>query len=105
MEAVKGYGDFMKNTISENTAEAAKHWMAKQTYIALGNLLTACAVLKIDACPMEGFDAEAYDEILGLDAKNLTTAVLATVGYRAEDDATQHAAKVRKPKSELFETL
>lgn len=76
-------------------------WAKKQSYIGLGFLLFACAERKIDACPMEGFVANEYDEILGLKEKGLTTSVVATLGFRDENDKTQHRAKVRKP-SEAF---
>ncbi|MBL7471614.1 NAD(P)H-dependent oxidoreductase [Robertkochia sediminum] len=104
-EGLKGYADFMKSKITPLPAEVRAAWTAKQTYIALGNLLSAAAHLKVDVCPMEGFEAEKFDEILGLKEKNLSTAVIATVGYRSEEDDTQHYAKVRKPASELFETI
>ena len=104
-EDVKGYGDFMKSKIiSLSTAEKAI-WTSKQTYLALGNLLNAAAELKIDVTPMEGFESEKYNEILGLDKLGLNATLVAPIGYRHEDDATQHLAKVRKPIEELFETI
>ncbi|WP_378176912.1 NAD(P)H-dependent oxidoreductase [Aquimarina sp. SS2-1] len=102
---LKGYGDFMKSKVTTLSDETTKAWTAKQTYIGLGNLLAACAELQIDACPMEGFEPEGYDEILGLSEKGLSAAVIATIGYRSEEDATQHNKKVRKPFSKLFETI
>jgi nitroreductase/dihydropteridine reductase len=77
-------------------------WNHKQCYIALGVLLTAAADMGIDACPMEGFEAGKFDEILGLRELGLTTTVIAPIGFRAEDDAFSKAAKVRRPKEELF---
>jgi len=77
-------------------------WSHKQTYIALGVLLTAAAELDIDACPMEGFNADKFDEILGLKEKGLTTSVIAAIGFRAEDDMYSKLIKVRKPGEELF---
>lgn len=105
LEDLKGYGDFMKSKITELPDEIMKAWTAKQTYIGLGNLLAACAELKIDACPMEGFSPEGYDSILNLSEKGLSAAVIATIGYRSEEDMTQHSKKVRKPIQELFETI
>ncbi|WP_299606771.1 NAD(P)H-dependent oxidoreductase [uncultured Aquimarina sp.] len=105
LEDLKGYGDFMKSKITELPDEIMKAWTAKQTYIGLGNLLVACAELKIDACPMEGFSPEGYDNILNLSEKGLSAAVIATIGYRSEEDMTQHSKKVRKPIQELFETI
>lgn len=104
-ESLKGYSDFMKSTLNPLPQEVKTNWTAKQTYIALGNLLSAAAALKIDACPMEGFDSEQYNEILNLKSQNLNAAVVATIGYRSKDDQTQHYAKVRKPKTELFTTI
>jgi nitroreductase len=77
-------------------------WARNQAYIALGNLLTTAALLGIDACPMEGFDRAQYDEILGLNAKGLASAVIATVGYRASTDKYANAPKVRFPKERVF---
>ena len=80
-------------------------WTSKQTYLALGNLLNAAAELKIDVTPMEGFVVEQVNEILGLDKLNLNATLIATVGYRHVDDATQFHKKVRKSQEELFITL
>ena len=70
--------------------------MDKQAYIALGNLLTVCALEQIDSCPMEGFDPAAYDKVLGLEAKGLTSVLVLPVGYRAEDDFMAELKKVRR---------
>ena len=86
LEALDGYGNFMKTKLGELSPNEIKEWTAKQTYIALGKLLVACAELQIDTCPMEGFEPEKYDEILGLTEQNLTASVVAAVGYRSEED-------------------
>ena len=99
------YSDFMKSKLMDLPKEAKEIWTAKQTYIALGNVMQAAAELKIDTCPMEGFEAEKYDEILGLGKLGLTAAVALPIGYRSEEDATQHYAKVRRAKEELFITI
>ena len=104
-ESVKGYADFMIGNITNLTPEQQAIWTAKQTYLALGNLINAAAELKIDVTPMEGFLPEQYNEILGLKEKGLHATLVATVGYRHQEDDTQHYLKVRKPKSELFETI
>ena len=95
----------MKGKINELSDEAQNIWNAKQTYLALGNLLNAAAELKIDVTPMEGFSPEQVNEILGLDQLGLNATLLATVGYRSEEDTTQHQKKVRKSNEELFITL
>lgn len=101
-ESLKEYSDFMKSNLLDLPKEVKENWTAKQAYIALGNLMQAAAELKIDTCPMEGFEADKYDEILGLAEKGLTATVVLPIGYRSEEDQTQHYAKVRKSKKELF---
>jgi len=103
-DSLDGYGDFMKGKISEMENGELENWTRRQTYLALGNLLNACAELKIDACPMEGFESEKYNEILGLTKHNLNVAVIAPIGYRSKNDDTQFRPKVRKSLTELFET-
>lgn len=105
VEALKGYSDFMKNTIGQLDVEKKQIWNSKQAYIALGQLLHACAELKIDATPMEGFDPAGYDEVLGLKEKNLHASLVCPIGYRSEEDANQHFKKVRKSKEDLIEFI
>jgi nitroreductase len=76
---------------------ARNAWARNQAYIALGNLLTSAALLGIDACPMEGFDRAQYDGILGLKAKGLATAVIATLGYRLATDKICNRAQGEFP--------
>ena len=101
-ESLKGYADFMKSKLLELPSETKNNWTTKQAYIAFSNMMQAAAELKIDTCPMEGFDHDAYNEILGLTEKDLNAAVVLAIGYRSEEDGTQHLAKVRKSKEELF---
>jgi nitroreductase len=102
---LKGFADMMTNVVTKLTPEAKTVWTAKQTYVALGTLLSAAADLKIDATPMEGFDMNAVNKILELPEKGLSATLIVTLGYRHEDDTTQHLKKVRKPNEELFITL
>jgi nitroreductase len=105
MEVLSGYQGFMKGKINELSEDAQNIWNSKQTYLALGNLLNAAAELKIDVTPMEGFDPDQVNEILGFTKLGLNASLIAPVGYRSEDDATQHLKKVRKSNEELFITL
>jgi nitroreductase len=104
-ESVKGYADFMKMKITALAEDDRNNWTSKQTYLALGNLLNAAAELKIDVTPMEGFEPEKVNELLGFNELGLNASLIATIGYRHEEDATQHYKKVRKSKEELFTTL
>jgi nitroreductase len=100
-ESLDGYKQMMLGSVSRMDAAAAHRWAARQVYIALGVFLSAAAMLGVDACPMEGFQADKYDEILGLKEKNLSSVVIATAGYRAADDKTAALAKVRFPVDEV----
>jgi nitroreductase len=104
-DSLKGYGDFVKSKIVALPEDVRNTWASKQTYLALGNLLNAAAELHIDVTPMEGFEPEKVNEILGLDKLRLNASLLATIGYRHEEDATQHYVKVRKSNEELFINL
>ena len=103
--ALAGYGGFMKNGIGAKSIAEKTDWTEKQTYLALANLMNAAAELKIDVTPMEGFVPNEVNEILGFNELGLSTALIAPVGYRSEEDATQHQKKVRKSNEELFITL
>ena len=100
---IKAYGIIAKTDLGNRDPDDALNWMKKQCYIALTHLMVTAADMKIDTCPFEGFKSDAYDRILGLEDRNLTSAVLCPVGYRAEDDRHQHRKKVRKPNERLFE--
>ena len=90
--------DFVNGPRSKIVAE----WLAKQTYIALGNFMTSAALLGIDTCPMEGLDARAYDKILEIENSDYQTIMACPAGYRASDDKYQFAKKVRYPKERLI---
>src|ERR1017187_7987967 len=79
----------------------AHEWATRQTYIALGNLMTCAAVLGVDACPMEGLVPAEYDRVLGLTGSDYATVVACALGYRAAGDKYANLAKVRYETEEL----
>ena len=82
------------------------NWAAKQAYIALGTALIAAAAEKVDATPMEGFNAEKFDEKLGLKDKGLRSVVLISLGYRDEEnDSLARLKKVRWPNDEFVKYI
>jgi nitroreductase/dihydropteridine reductase len=89
----------LKSTIENMPSEKKIGWATKQAYIALGNLMTVCAVEGIDSCPLEGFIPAELDKALKLDEYGLSSVLLLPVGYRAEDDMFADFKKVRKPVS------
>ncbi|ERI91096.1 nitroreductase family protein [Clostridiales bacterium oral taxon 876 str. F0540] len=84
------YENFQKNDFKLLESDRALFdWASKQTYIALGNMLTAAAFLEIDSCPIEGFNIEKVEEILKeegiLDTEHFGVSVMASFGYRASE--------------------
>ena len=94
-------GDLVNGARSQVITE----WAARQAYIALGNLMTTCALLGIDACPMEGIDPKKYDQILGLEGSGWKTVVACPVGFRASDDKYASMKKVRFGNSEVVKFI
>lgn len=97
-----GYRDMMVGFIQNLDEEGVKQWGKLQTYIALGQFMSVAAMMGIDTCPMEGFVASKYDEILGLGDRQLTTAVLCPAGYRSEEDKYASLPKVRFEADDLI---
>ncbi|MEZ4792430.1 MAG: NAD(P)H-dependent oxidoreductase [Gelidibacter sp.] len=95
----------LKAMMRDMTKQERQEWSIKQAYIALGNLMTVCAVEGIDSCPMEGFDLQRYDAILELKEKHLKSILLLPVGYRHENDMFAGFKKVRKPLNEAVMEL
>ncbi len=90
------------SNFSEKQSPQIRQWMINQLYLTLGALLTVCAVEKIDACPIEGFEPEKYDTLLGLDIKGLESVIVLPVGYRDEADFFINLKKVRRGVDELI---
>lgn len=103
--ALDSYKDMILGSVGRMAPDALHSWAAKQAYIVLGSMLTACADLQIDSCPMEGFLPAEYDQILGLDERNLNAVLVLPIGYRSKDDDYQHLKKVRKPLDEMVVRL
>lgn len=83
----------------------AHEWATRQTYIALGNLMTCAAVLGIDACPMEGLVPSEYDRVLNLHGTGYATVVACALGYRAESDKYALLPKVRFEAGDLIRRI
>ncbi len=98
---LEGYRTMMLNTVLSLDENGRNQWMEKQVYIALGNLMTVTALMGIDACPMEGFLVEKYNEILGLDQENLSAVLTIPLGYRSNDDKNATLKKVRRSISDF----
>lgn len=89
--------------LKTKTREEFFNWASRQAYIALGIGLVAAAESGVDATPMEGFEPQIMDKILGLQENGLQSVVLMALGYRNEkEDRLVNAKKVRKPSEDLF---
>jgi nitroreductase/dihydropteridine reductase len=99
---LKGFRDFLIEDFNTKSQDSIEQWATKQAYIAMGNLLTVCASLGIDACPMEGFSSVAYDKRFNLAEKNLKSVLVMPIGFRAEDDMFANFKKVRKSLNEVI---
>jgi nitroreductase len=102
-EALAGFRNMLIGGIVQSKdASERRAWAARQTSIALGNLLTSAAILGIDACPMEGFIPAQFDEILGLNKRGLTSISLCALGYRSPADPYASIPKVRFSKDQVI---
>ncbi|MDG1730946.1 MAG: NAD(P)H-dependent oxidoreductase [Algibacter sp.] len=102
---LKPYREDLIKMMQSMSVEERQQWSTNQAFIALGNLMTVCAIEGIDSCPMEGFLPTKYNEILKLDQKGLKSVLLLPIGYRAEDDMFSSFKKVRKPIEETVITI
>ena len=103
VDTLKDFSAAINGSFKNKTPEQARVWADKQAYLALGFSLVAAAAEEIDATPMEGFAPDAVDEILGLKALGLHSAVAVTLGYRdAANDYLSGAKKVRRASEKLI---
>lgn len=105
-ESLAGYRKVMASFVGRpRDAFDVDEWAARQVYIALGQFMTAAAVLGVDTCPMEGLDPRAYDRVLGLEGTGYATVCACPAGYRAADDRSASHPKVRYPLADVIRTI
>jgi len=103
---LRGYYDFLKGNYLARDPEINYAHAARQAYIAVGFALMAAAEQEVDSTPMEGFDTDAVDAILGLRERGLRSVVLLPLGYRDhEGDWLLPMAKVRKSRAVMVTEL
>lgn len=79
-------------------------WVRAQSYIPLGIMIETAALLGVDAGPMEGFQPNEVDEVLGLKEKNLKSITMLALGYRGDDPAGLRP-KIRREFNEVVEFI
>jgi len=82
----KFYREFQERDFDLDTDKKLFDWASKQTYIALGNMMTAAALTGIDSCPIEGFHQENAEALLkekfGVDTDKYGLSFMVAFGYR-----------------------
>ncbi|MFC3811410.1 NAD(P)H-dependent oxidoreductase [Lacihabitans lacunae] len=86
---LKFYREFQERDFNLDTDKKLFDWASKQTYIALGNMMTAAALTGIDSCPIEGFHEEKVEELLrekfGIDTDKYGLSYMVAFGHRKAD--------------------
>lgn len=96
MEALDGFKSTILGFAGNMGEEKVENWLARQAYIALGTTMMMAAEMQIDSCPMEGFNNQEYNRILGINEDEWTSTVVLPIGYRHPEDDNQNFPKVRK---------
>ncbi len=100
--SLEQYRQMMAGLVSGKNPEQLREWTSDQVYIALGMLLSACAAVGLDACPMEGFDRAGFDEILNLKNEGCTSYAICAVGFRSPADENARLPKARLAQSDII---
>ena len=101
-EGWENYRQMLLSSYPQKNSEENFEHAARQTYIAFMAAITQAAYEGLDSTPMEGFDADSLDKILGLREKGLRSTLLLPIGYKnATKDWLVNLVKVRKPMKEL----
>ncbi len=77
---IERYTEFLSPEIADDAKMFA--WSSKQTYLAAMQMMLAAASIEIDSCPIEGFEREKVEELLGIDTKKYRVSLLLPLGYR-----------------------
>lgn len=106
LSEIDGFKNMVSGYVNSfNDQSSMQEWLSKQSYITLGTLLTACALEKVDSCPMEGFKPVEVSKVLNLDEMGLIPTLILPIGYRSVEDGNQHLTKVRKSMDDFVTTI
>ena len=93
------YANHLKDVLPSDTNIYS--WTVRQTYIAVGNMMTAAACIGIDSCPIEGLEKENVEKVLGLDTSKYQLSMLLPLGYRINPQSKQ----LREPFEDIVEFI
>lgn len=102
-EGWENYRNMLLGMYPQRDAEVNHQHAARQAYIGLSAVMMAAAFEEVDCTPMEGFNADALDDILGLRARGLRSVAILPLGYReADKDWLVNLTKVRRPREQFI---
>ena len=105
-EGWENYRQMLLNMYPPRDAQVNFEHAARQAYIGFGMALAQAAFEGVDSTPMEGFDPDKLDEILGLREKGLRSVTILPLGYRKEDgDWLVNLKKVRRPNDQFISSV
>ena len=84
---IKVYASHLEDVLNDDNK--IYQWSARQTYIAAANMMSAAAAIEIDSCPIEGFEKEKVEQVLGLDTSKFQVAMILPFGYRLNEQSKQ----------------
>lgn len=94
------YRSFQESDMHLDSPRALFDWAAKQTYIALGNMMMTASLMGIDSCPIEGFDYDKVNQLLSkaglIDPQKEGIASMLSLGYRLRDPKHPRSRKPRE---------
>jgi len=103
VSSLAGFRKMLATRLTTWTTESLRAWSAEQAYIAMGFLLLSAALLRVDACGMDGIDPAGFDSVLGLKEQGFATTAIVTLGYRLDTDERLKRPKVRKPLEQIVQ--
>ncbi|MEM1421617.1 MAG: nitroreductase family protein [Pseudomonadota bacterium] len=104
-EALQSFKNMLIRSAAGRPPELQDAWNSNQTDVALGVAATAAALLKIDACPVEGVDPVKFDDVLGLSGGDFTTTVAIAFGDRGEHDLFSSFPPLSRAADDVFVEL
>lgn len=86
---LKFYREFQERDFDLDTDKKLFDWASKQSYIALGNMMSSAALIGVDSCPIEGFHQEKAEALLaekfGVDTNLYGLSYMVAFGHRKEE--------------------